>query len=144
MEFIMSTIYYVLLIANPMGRNMVRLKSFRNNLEILSRGTLIVFFLSYMEGWLVGCQLKNQVFSLEKVFGYRPFCGKKLGSIFCEEKQKQGKQGLRQTDTGKQVTTTTLLHSTIRFVDTSPWLKDVDFDSFKFFQSHSGEINLVL
>jgi len=35
MGFIISTIYYVVLIANPMGRNLVRWKSFRNNLEIL-------------------------------------------------------------------------------------------------------------
>ena len=35
MRFMISIIYYVVLIANPMGRIVVRLKCFRNNLEIL-------------------------------------------------------------------------------------------------------------
>jgi len=35
MGFIISTIYDVVLIANPMGRNVVCANFFRNNLEIL-------------------------------------------------------------------------------------------------------------
>jgi len=35
MGSVIITIYYVVLIANPMGRIVVRLKGFRKNLEIL-------------------------------------------------------------------------------------------------------------
>jgi len=60
--------------------------------EFGPRDNVIVCFLTCMRGWLVGCQLKNQVLPLGKVFVTRPLCGTILESIFFpREKTKAGK-----------------------------------------------------
>jgi len=62
----------------------------------------MVFFLAYMRGWLVGCQLKDQVFPLGKVFAPQTVVWYNFFVNFFFEKQRRGekrrgKQGLRWT-----------------------------------------------
>jgi len=54
MGFIVSTIYYVVLIANPMGRIVVRLKKIINHLEILYHPTCNWLYINH---WFVYCLL---------------------------------------------------------------------------------------
>jgi len=48
----------------------------------------------------LGVSSRSKFFLQKKCLVTDRFVVKKLGSIFCGGKQKQGKQGLRQTDTG--------------------------------------------
>jgi len=105
---------------------------------------------THMFGWL-GVSSRTKVFLLEKYVYHKPFCGENCQlNLFAGKNtswvttKRNGTTGLRQTDTEKQGKTRTLLYLTMRFVSTSPQPTHIDFDSFKFFASNIGEINLVL